>query len=167
MRLFQDTFVQHKPGRPMLSALVVFTCGLNSAGLWAAVSAGYMQGAYSTPQSPQTTVAVKFTAAQATGDLNVVVAGWNDSTATVKSVTDTSGNTYILAVGPTVISGLASQSIYYAANIAGAAAGANTVTVQFSTAANAADIRILEYSGVASVSPVDVTAANSGNSASS
>ena len=76
---------------------------------------------------------VTFTAAQIAGDLNVVVVGWNDSTATVSAVTDTSGNTYTRAVGPTVLSGVASQSIYYAKNIAAAAAGANIVTVTFST----------------------------------
>ena len=74
---------------------------------------------------------------------------------------------YTLAVGPTIQSGLASQSIYYAKNIVAAAAGANTVTVTFSTAAVAPDIRILEYSGADPNNPVDVTAASSGNSASS
>ena len=47
----------------------------------------YVQGNYATPQSAQSGVAVKYTAAQQQGDLNVVVVGWNDSTATVKSVT--------------------------------------------------------------------------------
>ena len=127
----------------------------------------YVQGNYATPQTPQTTVNVTFTAAQTAGDLNVVVVGWNDSTATVSSVTDSKGNAYALAVGPTVISGTLSQSIYYAKNIAAAAAGANTVTVTFSTAAAYPDIRILEYSGADPNNPVDVTAANSGNSATS
>ena len=86
----------------------------------------YVQGNYATPQTPQTTVNVTFTAAQAAGDLNVVVVGWNDSTATVSSVSDSKGNVYTRAVGPTVVSGALSQSIYYAKNIASAAAGANT-----------------------------------------
>src|SRR5579875_2242897 len=107
----------------------------------------YVQGNYSTPQTPQSSVTVTYTAAQAAGDLNVVAVGWNDTTATVSSITDKSGNTYTLAVGPTVRSGFGTQSIYYAKNIAAAAAGANTVTVTFSTAAVYPDIRILEYSG--------------------
>ena len=127
----------------------------------------YVQGNYSTPQTPQTSVNVTFTAAQTAGDLNVVVVGWNDSTASVSSVTDSKGNAYTRAVGPTVVSGTLSQSIYYAKNIASAAAGANTVSVTFSTAAAYPDIRILEYSGADPSNPVDVTAANSGNSASS
>ena len=133
----------------------------------AVTAINYVQGNYATPQTPQTTVIVTFTAAQLAGDLNVVVVGWNDSTATVSTVTDSNGNVYALAVGPTVQSGLASQSIYYAKNIASAAAGANTVSVTFSSAAVSPDIRILEYSGADLDNPVDVTAANSGNSTSS
>ena len=128
---------------------------------------GYVQGNYATPQAPQTAVNVAFTAAQVAGDLNVIVVGWNDSTASISSVTDSKGNAYILAVGPTIISGTLSQSIYYAKNIVSAAAGTNTVTVTFSTAAVYPDVRILEYSGADPNSPVDVTAANTGNSAAS
>lgn len=127
----------------------------------------FVQGNYATPQTPQTVVNVTFTAEQLAGDLNVVVVGWNDSTATISAVTDQSGNTYTRAVGPTVQSGLASQSIYYAKNIALAAAGANTVTVTFSSAAVSADLRILEYSGADLNNPVDVTAASTGNSSTS
>jgi hypothetical protein len=130
-------------------------------------SIAYVQGNYATPQSPQRTVNVTFNAAQVRGDLNVVVVGWNDSTATVSAVADSIGNAYTRAVGPTVQSGTASQAIYYAKNIAPAAAGANTVKVTFSVAAAYPDIRILEYSGADPSNPVDVTAANSGNSATS
>lgn len=126
----------------------------------AAPSIGYVQGAYATPQSSPTTVNVTFTATQAAGDLNVVVVGWNDSTATVSSVTDHSGNQYVLAVGPTVQAPVATQSIYYAKNIVAASAGANMVTVTFSSSANSPDIRILEYSGADPNSPVDVTSAS-------
>ena len=93
--------------------------------------------------------------------------GWNDTTAVVNAVTDSRGNTYTLAVGPTLFSGSLSQSIYYAKNIVAAAAGANTVTVTFSTGAVSPDIRIHEYSGADPNSPVDVTVAGSGNSATS
>jgi len=63
--------------------------------------------------------------------LNVVVVGWNDTTSTVQSVTDSTGNAYSLAIGPTSGTGLR-QSIYYAANING---GSNTVKVTFSQTA--------------------------------
>ena len=49
---------------------------------------------------------VTFPAAQTAGDLNVVVVGWSDNTSTVQSVKDSAGNTYTLAVGPTVGTGI-------------------------------------------------------------
>src|SRR5262249_41206970 len=104
----------------------------------------FVQVNSTTPQSSPSSVSVSYNAAQTAGDLNVVVVGWNDGTHTVSSVADSKGNVYSLAVGPTVFSGL-SQSIYYAKNIAAAAAGANTVTVTFNGATPFPDIRILEY----------------------
>jgi hypothetical protein len=71
-------------------------------------------------------------------------------------VSDSAGNVYSLAIGPTTGTGLR-QSIYYAANIK---AGNNTVTVQFNQPAIFPDIRILEYRGVSSV---DVTMGASGS----
>jgi hypothetical protein len=127
----------------------------------------YIQGNYATPQTAQTKVIVTFTAPQAAGDLNVVVVGWNDSTSVVRTVSDKSGNTYARAIGPTVVSGSLSQSIYYAKNIGAAAAGANSVTVSFSAAAASPDIRILQYRGVDPNSPVDVAAAGSGSTSTS
>jgi uncharacterized protein YciI len=129
----------------------------------------YVQGNYATPQSPLTAVTVKYPAAQTAGHLNVVIVGWNDATAQVSSLTDSRGNVYQSAVGPTVLTGSnpVSQSIYYAKNISAASAGANTVTVKFTAAAYYPDIRILEYSGIDAVSPVDVTAGATGNSTTS
>jgi IPT/TIG domain len=121
------------------------------------VAIGFAQVAAATPQSPTATVTVGYPAAQTAGDLNVVVVGWKDTTSTVQSVKDSAGNNYSLAIGPTSGTGLR-QSIYYAANIVG---GGNTVTVQFSQAAQFPDIRILEYRGV---SAVDKTAGASGSS---
>ena len=110
---------------------------------------------------------VRFNATQVAGDLNVVVVGWGDTTAAVGTVTDSVGNVYRLAVGPTAISGTATQAIYYAANIVGAAAGANSVTVSFTAAAIYPDIRLAEYSGIDPNNPLDVVASATGNSAAS
>ncbi len=153
--------------RPAPAVLVCLAACLFPSDSFGASGITYVQGAYATPQSSPASVTVKFTAAQAAGDLNVVVVGWNNSTATVTAVTDTSGNRYARAVGPTVQAAVASQSIYYAPNISSAAAGANSVTVTFSSAATFPDIRILEYSGADPNNPVDVTAAGSGSSATS
>jgi chitodextrinase len=121
----------------------------------------YVQGNYAVPQIPQTSVGVAYSSAQIAGDLNVVVVG-QGSTATVQSVTDSKGNPYTRAVGPTVFSSTIAQSIYYAKNIVAAVANANTVTVTFSTAATYPDIRIAEYGGLDTSSPLDVTAGASG-----
>jgi hypothetical protein len=121
------------------------------------VAISFAQVAAATPQASTATVTVSYPGAQTTGDLNVVVVGWNDATATVQSVNDSAGNHYSLAIGPTSGTGLR-QSIYYAANIVG---GSNTVTVTFSQAASFPDVRILEYRGVTAL---DVTAGASGNS---
>src|SRR5258706_6120267 len=112
----------------------------------AALQAGpaFVQVNYATPQTPMVAVSVPFTAAQSAGNLNVVVVGWNDTTASVASVSDTSGNTYTPAAGPTAQPGAVSQSIYYAKGIASAPAGANVVTVSFTVPAQFADIRVLE-----------------------
>jgi hypothetical protein len=110
-----------------------------------------------------------FHSAQKAGNLNVVIVGWNDATTLVNSLTDSMGNLYQLAVGPTVLTGSApmSQAIYYAKNIAAAAAGTNTVTVKFNAAAISVDMRILEYSGVDPLNALDVSATATGNSTSS
>ena len=124
-----------------------------------AVPISFSQVAAATPQVATQVINLAFPGAQTVGDLNVVIVGWNDVTSRVQSVTDSAGNVYSLAIGPTIGSGQ-SQSIYYAANIAG---GSNTVTVQFNQAAVYPDIRILEYRGISSV---DVTAGASGSGTS-
>jgi hypothetical protein len=55
-----------------------------------------------------------------------VVVGCNYSTNTVSAVSDSIGNTYSLAVGAIKARTGQTQAIYYAQNIAKAAAGANT-----------------------------------------
>ena len=122
----------------------------------------YVQSNYADPQTSNPSLGIPYTLAQTGGDLNVVVVGWADSTSNVSSVTDTMGNSYTLAVGPTVHPGYETQSIYYARNIAAALANGNTVTVTFNAAAAYPDIRILEYSGADPNSPVDVVAAGTG-----
>jgi MBG domain-containing protein/NHL repeat-containing protein len=119
----------------------------------------FVQIASATPQGTAATVSASYQSPQTSGDLNVVVVGWSDTTSSVQSVTDSAGNAYRLAIGPTIGDGL-QQAIYYAPNIV---AGANTVTVTFDQAAGYPDIRIVEYRGI---SNVDVTAGASGNSTS-
>lgn len=134
-----------------------------------AVTPNFIQGNNAVPQSPQSKVTVSFPAAQSAGDLNVVVVGWGDASSQVSSVSDSKGNLYSLAVGPTALTGSSAltQSIYYAKNIVAASAGANVVTLSFNAAVASPDIRILEYSGLDPLHPLDVSSAATGNSASS
>jgi hypothetical protein len=124
----------------------------------------FVQIAAASPSGTATSVSAKFAQAQAAGDLNVVAVGWFDATSVVSTVTDSSGSAYSLAIGPTRLGSDLSQSIYYAPNIVAAAAGTNSITVTFVEAANVVDLRILEYSGLDTSSPLDETASGSGNS---
>ena len=81
-------------------------------------------------------------------------------TSSVTSVTDSKNNTYLVAAGPTTNAGNATQVMYYAQNIA---PGANTVTVTFNVTVASPDVRVLEYSGMATSSALDVNASASGS----
>jgi len=133
-----------------------------------AAGPAFVQENYATPQTKQSTVTVKYSAAQKGGDINILAIGWNDATSNIVSVTDTEGNVYQAASG-TFRGTALSQAIYYAKNIAAAGAGANTVTVTFNAAVFAADVRITEYSGLDTANPFDVasSAKGSGTSANS
>jgi fibronectin type 3 domain-containing protein len=125
-------------------------------------SIAFVQVAAATPQSPTSTVAVTYPSSQTAGNLNVVVVGWNDTTATVQSVSDSAGNAYTRAVGPTAGTNI-TQSIYFARNIK---VGSNTVAVTFNQAVSVPDVRVLEYSGIDPVNTLDVVSGSSGNSSS-
>jgi hypothetical protein len=141
--------------------------GTGTYTIGSATAIAFVQMNYSVPSTSQTSVTTAYTKAQVAGDTNVVAIGWSSSTSTVTAVTDTKGNTYTVAAGPTVQSGVQSQVIYVAKNIAAAAAGANSVTVKFSAASAYPDVRVLEYSGLDPVSPVDAAVGATGNSATS
>lgn len=116
----------------------------------------------STVVESASSVAVPYQNAQVAADLNIVVVGWEDATAAVLSVTDSNGNLYRLAVGPTqslIMPG--TQAIYYASRINAAPPGGNTVTVTFNTAAAYPDVRIAEYAGV---NTLDASIASTGDS---
>ena len=121
----------------------------------------FVQVKAATPQTSQSSVGVTYSGAQTAGNTNVVAIGWNNATSNITSVTDSAGNTYQVAV-PTARGSGVSQAIYYASNIKAAAAGTNTVTATFNTATPYVDVRALEYSGLAAVSPFDVGASASG-----
>jgi len=125
----------------------------------------FVQSNYADPQWVSVdTVTMPFTSAQTAGDLNVVAIAFNDSTSTITSVTDSLGNVYTLAAAPAKSDGNGTQAIYYAKNIAAAAAGANTLTVTFSNPVMWADVRAAEYHGADLTNPLDGIVGAAGNS---
>jgi|GEM_PF-1958258 len=112
-------------------------------------------------------VSVPFTAVQAAHNLNVVAVGWNDTSTSVVSVTDSNGNTYALAAttestpvpAPGGLQLGVSQAIYYAKDIN---AGINAVTVTFNQTTAVQSVRIVEYTGLDTVSPLDTSVGNNG-----
>lgn len=97
-----------------------------------------------------------------TGDFIVVSFYWQPQTSGVSSVTDTKGNTYYLAVGPTNWGGTSYRgATYYSSNINGGGP-AITITVTYSPAISGTQSYAAEYSGVAPVNPLDQVSAQSG-----
>lgn len=131
------------------------------------VSLGHLQGSSNSLQGSQATVAVSYASPQASGDLNVVVVGsWGG---TIQSVTDSAGNTYALAIGPTSVGYCQGngvnltiiQSIYYAKNIR-SSSGGNSVTVTFSRSGTSPVIKVAECAGLSPTNPLDVAVGRSG-----
>jgi hypothetical protein len=107
---------------------------------------------------------VTFNAANTAGNLIVAYVVWDNSNPV--SLSDSNGNVYTSAVGPTKYSSSdkTNAQIFYAS---GVRAGSNRVTATFSTSLTSYGIiYIHEYSGVSPVSPVvDVIASGSGSAA--
>lgn len=129
----------------------------------------FVQNFYHENTSASTTCAATNSAAQTAGNLNVVMVWWNDAVTTISSIVDTKGNSYTQFAGSPKTQGTATtMAMYYCSNIAGAAIGANTVTVTLSASLTFSLVAVVEYSNVAQSTPVDVTATpTSGTSGSS
>ena len=106
------------------------------------------------------TISATYNSAQTAGNMNVVAIGWDSSFITLKTLTDSKGNSYKLAVSYVDSTGI-TQAIYYAPNVVAAAAGANRITATLSASTDWPDLRILEYSGV---NTLDKTASAKGTS---
>jgi hypothetical protein len=109
-----------------------------------ALGQAFVQIADNTPGSGTTTT---FTNPETAADFNVVIVSW-DGTTSVTSVTDSNGNTYVLA-GTSSSTGLA-EAVYYARNISVATTTTPTVSVNFVKALSDADVRVAEYTGFSS-----------------
>jgi len=121
----------------------------------------FVQSSYTAPATSTASVSATYSAAQSAGDLNVVVIGWSDTTASISSITDSGGNVDVRATTG-VSAGNCTESVYYAKNISSASAGGDTLTVTFNTSALYPDLRILEYSGIDTSNPLDVAVTANG-----
>ncbi|MBI3800617.1 MAG: hypothetical protein HY268_27020, partial [Deltaproteobacteria bacterium] len=106
-------------------------------------------------------VSVTFTKPNTAGNLIVAYVVWDNSGAV--SLTDSRGNTYVSAIGPTQASSdPSSVQIFYASNISG---GTNTVTAHFATAITSRGVLyVYEYAGIERTAPLDAAVAASGAS---
>lgn len=101
-----------------------------------------------------------FASSVTAGNMIAVYVRWqaNANTSTITSVTDTQGDTFLPAFSTIYDASSSPQTavqIWYALNTIG---GANTSTVNFSTSTNANGVRmgVLEYSGIATTSALDI-----------
>lgn len=106
-----------------------------------------------------TTIAQSFSANVDGGNLIVVAVTWDSTNTTTATCSDNRGNTYANATSGNNTTLRQAMRVCYAANVAG---GPTTVTVTFSATSSFRRIAVSEYSGVATISPVDVTKTNNG-----
>lgn len=113
-----------------------------------------------------TTITCTFPSPSTSSNLIVVHLDWNNQARSVNTVTDNKGNTYARINGPTNWNGAAYRAeLWYAYNITGGG-GAITVTATLTGSPTSfSQIYITEYSGIATVSPLDKNAVAIGSSA--
>ena len=134
--------------------MVIPTPGASGGG---AIS--FVQVASATPlRSTYRTVAVTYPLAQTAGNLNVVVVGWNDTTSTVTSVTDSRGNTLHAGDRADDGDGVAAVDLLREEHRWGQQHGDGDVQ----PGGGYLDVRVLEYSGLDTATPLDVTAGAAG-----
>ena len=113
--------------------------------------------------SSSTATTNAFSASTTTGDTIIVRAWYNSNTQSVTGMSDTAGDTYSLAVGPTTGTGMLAgwrQEIWYAKNVTGRTGV--TVTASFSgTFSGEKSLTAHEYSGLDPVAPLDAKSAGS------
>jgi chitodextrinase len=142
----------------ILAAAIAMATSLTPDVATAAVRKTYLQKAF-LQIAAGSSVSVKFRKANAAGNLIVAYVVWDNGDPV--SLTDTLGNSYASAAGPTLAPGDAmSAETFVATNIAG---GANTVTATFATSvATHAVLYVHEYTNLDRLSPVEVAVATAG-----
>src|SRR6266566_3370594 len=96
---------------------------------------------------------ISFSSNNTAGNWIGVVAGWHTTTGDVLgSVTDSAGNTYLSRPTYLAPGDGTNRKVFYAENIKG---GANTITLHYGAALDAADVQIVEVSGLATANSFD------------
>ncbi len=145
---------------PVTAAVICNGTNVTVPTFTATAAPGLVQTAATISDAAATTISQAFSSANTASNLIVVTTSWGTKTAS-PTVTDTLGNTYVLATTGYSAAGDQSLAIYYAKNILG---GANTVTVNFAVAAmHGCEYWFQNSKGSARRNPVDVTAQNSGS----
>ncbi|HTL17017.1 MAG TPA: DUF4038 domain-containing protein, partial [Patescibacteria group bacterium] len=108
-----------------------------------------VQSGGNTDTAAGTTLAQIFSSTNTAGNLIAVVTAWSNSAAT-PMLSDSAGNTYVLAVSTYSSVANQAQAIYYARNIK---PGSNTVTVNFGASRPCRRMLITEYRGVDPTNP--------------
>jgi len=142
---------------PQSSALQVTTSGAP------APAPAFVQLAERTATASSSTASTAgFSAATKSGDTIIVWVWYNSNAQSVTSVTDTAGDTYARAVGPTTGTGTQGawrQELWYARNIVGKSGVVVTATFSGTFSGEKA-LTAHEYSGLDPVAPLDATSAS-------
>ena len=144
----------------VLLALVAGNAGLSTVHA-APATPTYVQGRANEAARATTTNAVAFSSANTAGNLLVVYAIWDNTSAA--TISDTRGNSYASVAPASRWKGSAwSSQVFYAKNVAG---GVNTVTLSLAAAVTSWSIAYVhEYSGIDKVNPIDVSVVGTGTS---
>ena len=103
-------------------------------------------------------ITTNFPVSSSAGNLLTASLAWRSATVTVSAVTDNAANSYTSAAGP-VTNKFRSQMFY----VGNASLGATILSAAFSVAVTQSAIVMVEYSGAAGLSVLDVISVSSGN----
>jgi hypothetical protein len=107
---------------------------------------------------------ITFTGTSTSGNLIVVSTDWANQALGITSITDSKGNAYLVAAGPTTVGATAKGVTYYARNIIGGGSPIQ-VTITLSGVPGASpsfEAYVTEYSGIQTANPLDQAVAGSG-----
>lgn len=142
------------------SNTVVTATGGGGVELASAGGPAHVQNAGSVLDTSSTIITQAFSTSVTGGNLIVAAISWDTASSTTVTCSDNQSNTYVTVTNTNDTSNSQALAICYAINVAG---GATTVTATFGAASVTKRIAVHEYSGVTTVSPVDVSSTNVAN----